>query len=217
MDVGTDHGLLPIVAVERGLAGRAIAKDLRDAPLVLARKNIESAGLAGRITLLKGDGLSGLAKGAVDAVVMAGISGELSVRLCAHAPHVLEGVSQLLVQVNSDVRVVRAWAHQNGWHLKDESMLVERGRFFVTCSFAKAAGEDSAYDVPGWSVADLCLVGPRLLSRRDPTLLQFCEWQCQRLGPLVQQQVHKLLPELRIWEAARTCLQRAVSEPQAHE
>ena len=31
-DVGTDHGLLPVAAVQRGLAERAIAADLRGGP-----------------------------------------------------------------------------------------------------------------------------------------------------------------------------------------
>ncbi len=210
VDVGTDHALLPVAAVQRGLSERAIAKDLRDAPLVLARKNIEHAGLVDRIAMLKGDGLAALAEGAVDAVVMAGISGKLAVRLCSQAPHVLAGVSQLVIQANSDVSVVRAWGLQHGWHLKNEHMLSERGRFFVTCAFAKGTGEDRAYAVPDWSPSNLCLVGPHLLSRKDPAALAFCEWQCQRLGPLVKQHVHKLAPELQIWQAARAFMQASV-------
>lgn len=45
-DVGTDHGLVPIAAVVRGIAVRAIAADLRVAPLAGAQRTIERAGSA---------------------------------------------------------------------------------------------------------------------------------------------------------------------------
>jgi len=77
------------------------------APLRLARRNIVAAGVLGRVSMLREHGLSGLAAGSVDAVVMAGLSGELMVSLLAAAPHVLAGVGQLLLQPNSDVSVVR--------------------------------------------------------------------------------------------------------------
>jgi tRNA (adenine22-N1)-methyltransferase len=206
VDVGTDHGFVPISAVQRGIAERAIASDLRDAPLVRARQNIADAGLSDRVVMLKSHGLSALARRSVDAVVLAGMSGEQIVRLCEAAPHVLDGVSQLLVQPNSDVVVVRAWALQHGWHLRDERMVSARGRFFVVCSFRKAAGVDPTYGLHGWSESALCLVGPTLLARKDPATYRFAEWQCQRLGALVEHDVHGLRPELGIWQAARAFL-----------
>ena len=209
VDVGTDHGLVPVSAVQRGIAQRAIAADLRDAPLLSARQNIASAALSQRVMMLKADGLSALAAGSVDAVVMAGMSGALMVRLCNAAPRVFEGVSQLLVQPNSDALAMRAWALRHGFHLRDERMLIERGQFFVVCAFHKGNGADPAYALPDWSEAALCLLGPRLLARKDPAALRFYERQCLRLGALVDQNVHGLRPELHIWQAARAFMTSA--------
>lgn len=203
VDIGTDHALIPIAAVERGIAARAVAADLRVAPLLRARRNIAAAAVSERVFLLRANGLSALAQGSVDAVIMAGMSGELMVQLCDAAAELLSGVSQLLLQPNSDASAVRAWALRRGLHLKDERMLRERGQFFVTCAFQQGAGVDPAYDLPGWTHAELCLVGPLLLARRDSTALRFFEWQCARLGALVEQHVHALQPELDVWHAAR--------------
>lgn len=203
VDVGADHGLIPISAVQRGLATRAIASDLRRAPLVLARRNITAARLSERVSLLRQDGLTALANGAADAVVMAGMGGEQMVRLLSAASHALESVAQLLLQPNGDAWVMRRYALEHGWHLRDESMVLERGQFFVTCAFERGRGVDKSYQLAGWSETDLCLVGPLLLARRDSNALRFYEWQCQRLGPLVERQVLKLQGELSIWQAAR--------------
>ncbi len=203
VDVGTDHGLIPIAAVERGIAERAVAADLRVAPLLRARQNIASAAASERVFVLRADGLSAFAEGSVDAVIMAGMSGEQMVQLCDEARQLLRGVSRLVLQPNSDASAVRAWALRQEFHLKDERMLVERGQFFVTCAFQHGAGADAAYDLPPWTPADLCLVGPQLLVRQDRTALRFFEWQCARLGALVDQRVHDRQRELDIWQAAR--------------
>ena len=44
VDVGTDHGLLPIALVGSGRASKAIAADLRPQPLDMARQNVQRFG-----------------------------------------------------------------------------------------------------------------------------------------------------------------------------
>jgi tRNA (adenine22-N1)-methyltransferase len=214
VDVGTDHGLIPLAAVRRGIAQRAIASDLRMAPLRGARRNAARSPVADRVSIVRGDGLSALATRSVDAVVMAGMSGHLIVRLCEAAPHVFEGVNQWVAQPNSDAHLVRAWAIRHGFHLRSERLLNERGQFFVTCAFERRSGADPAYEFAPWSEAQLCLVGPRLLASRDPMALEFSARQCERLtvilrsrdrgqAPLVDQDLKVLLSELRTWQAVR--------------
>lgn len=201
-DVGTDHGLVPVAAVERGVAQRALAVDLRAAPLRNARRNIERAGVADRVVMLQGDGFLPLQNQAVDAAVLAGMSGILMVRLCEAAPQVLAGVQQLVVAPNKDVPIVRAWARDNGWHLRDERMVKEHGRFFTVCALDKGSGADPAYAVSGWSAAALCLVGPHLLVRKDPVALAWCAEQRARLFDLVQEGVGGIESELASFAAA---------------
>lgn len=206
VDVGTDHALLPIAAVERGIAARAIASDLREAPLRAARQSVLASMARERVLLLRGDGLSALARDAVDAVSMAGMSGELMVQLCQGSAHVLAGVTRLVLQPNSDAVVVRSWARRSGWHLSQERMVLENGQFFTLCAFRPGLGAaDPAYMLPGWSEAQLCLVGPLLLAQKDPVALRFCAWQCERLGALVER-APGLWSELSTWQAARAQL-----------
>jgi tRNA (adenine22-N1)-methyltransferase len=201
-DVGTDHALLPVAAVLRGLVERAIAVDLREAPLAGARAHIEQSGLVGRVIAVRGDGLLAVPEGGAQAVVMAGMSGDSMLRVLAAAPHVLCQVTQLLLQPNQNVERLRAWAKASGWHLRDERMLEERGRFFSVCAFVPAPGEDPAYRVPGWTDAALCSVGPWLLARRDAVALRWSERQRARLSRWVERGGSRLRPELEIWEAA---------------
>jgi len=201
-DVCTDHGLVPVVAVQRGIAQHAIAADLRAAPLEVARQNISRADVSDRVTLLQGDGLAPLTTHSVDALVIAGVSGELIVRLLAEAPHVTSRLTQLVLQANQDVDVVRAWALTQGLHLHAERMVEERGYFFPICAYRPGEGADAAYAQPGWSERELCMVGPLLLTQRDPTALRAYEQQRTRLGKLVAQGVATHASELAVWSRA---------------
>lgn len=186
VDVGTDHGLLPVAAVCRGLAQRAIGVDRREAPLAGARALIERAGVASHVSAMLAEGLSGLDDRRVDAVVVAGMSAQSMLRIFELSPGVLARVQQLIVQPNQNVRELRAWALGNGWHLRDEHMLEERGQFFSVCSFSPGTGHDPAYAVPGWTERALCSVGPRLSSRKDAVALRWLERQRARLARLVE-------------------------------
>jgi tRNA (adenine22-N1)-methyltransferase len=208
-DIGTDHARLPVAAVWRGLAARAIASDLREAPLRGARARIERSGVHERVLALQGDGLSSLRHAGVDAVVIAGMSGDSMLRMLHAAPDVLARVEQLIVQPNQNVDKLRAWARGSGWHLRDERMLEERGQFFVVCAFVPGTGPDLAYDVQGWTEEALCRVGPWLLARRDPVAGQWFERQRARASHWVQHGADRLAPELNVWDAACRAMRAA--------
>jgi len=196
-DVGTDHGFVPVLAVQRNLAERAIASDLREAPIQLARRHISLAELTDRVDVVLGDGLLALENRGVDAVVIAGMGGELVRNLCEAAPHVLRDVRQLVLQPNQNAECVRLWARQNGWHLREETMLERRGRFFVVTSFERGTAPDPAYAaITGWDEEVLFRVGPLLAKRRDPIALRFCEAQRDRLDELVKAGRATYAPEL---------------------
>jgi tRNA (adenine22-N1)-methyltransferase len=201
-DVGTDHALLPVAAVCRGVATRALAADLREAPLSGARAHIQRAGVADRVVAVRGDGLWAVEHRAVDAVVIAGLSADSMLRMIEAAPHVLATVAQLITQPNQNVDRLRAWALRSGWHLRAEQMLEERGQFFVVCAFAPAAGADPAYSVAGWTEEALCNIGPWFLARKDAVALRWFERQRARASHWVKRGVCRLQPELDLWDTA---------------
>jgi tRNA (adenine22-N1)-methyltransferase len=201
-DVGTDHALIPLAAVQRGLAERAIAADLREAPLRVARRNLERAALQHEVSLVQGDGLAALAGRGVDAVIMAGLSGRSMQHLCDAAPEVLSGVTQLVLQPNQNLDTLRSWALAKGWHLRDEAMIEERGRTFVSCAFVPGVGRDPVYESFGASLDLPCKVGPLLLARKEPLARNWCKAQRERLEALHGARDEQREAELSLWRAA---------------
>ncbi|EKP95067.1 tRNA (adenine(22)-N(1))-methyltransferase TrmK [Thermaerobacter subterraneus] len=97
-DIGTDHGLLPVTAVLRGRARRAIATDLRAAPLAAARRLVEETGTQDRVELRQGPGLLPLRPGEAGAVVISGLHGETIAAILRAGAGRLEPGTRLLLQ-----------------------------------------------------------------------------------------------------------------------
>lgn len=161
-DVGTDHALLLAQLRATGRIARGIGIDLRPGPLAQARRTLEAAGTA-RVELRRGDGLTALRPGEVDTAVLAGMGGATIVRLLDAAPLVVARLDALVLQPNTDWTEVRRFIARRGWSLRHESMVQERGKFYVILSVDPRSAEP-----PRWSEDELWL-GPRLLAAPSPT------------------------------------------------
>ena len=62
-DVGTDHGYIPLFLIESGKAGRAIAMDVNEGPLLRARAHIRQYNRQEQIETRLSDGLQELRPG----------------------------------------------------------------------------------------------------------------------------------------------------------
>ncbi len=169
-DIACDHAHLSIEAVGRGLAPRAVACDLNEAPLRAARAELRAAGLEGRIELRRGDAFAPLHESptAAKVAVIAGIGGRLMARMIeAPAPVGPPArVERLLLQPNRDGEFVRRALVARGWHLREECLVPCGGRRYLVLDALR--GDDSTHR--DWGPMDWRW-GPRLIARRDPELL----------------------------------------------
>ena len=81
VDVGTDHGYIPIYLVKTGKIPSAIAMDVKKGPLSRAEEHIGQAGLDAYIECRLSDGLRGLKPGEGESLLLAGMGGNLMIRI----------------------------------------------------------------------------------------------------------------------------------------
>lgn len=165
-DIGTDHAYLPIALVEWKKTGYVIAMDLREKPLLRAQKNIEKAGLAGKIETRISDGARRLARGEADVVTMSGMGGALMTRIIYERPEVFTDLNYMLLSPQSEVRDFRRSLMDMKYQIVDEWM-VEDGKKYYFIIKAEAGVEQNPY-----SECELCY-GRELLRKKDETLLLY--------------------------------------------
>ncbi|WP_379138214.1 tRNA (adenine(22)-N(1))-methyltransferase [Paenibacillus sp. sgz500958] len=131
-DIGSDHALLPIAAVESGKAVFAVAGEVNPGPFDAASKAVAAAGKGKVISVRRGDGMEVLEPGEVDCVTIAGMGGSLIASILERGKALgkLQGVSLLALQPNVGEDNLRRWLLENGWVLISEDILEEDGKIY---------------------------------------------------------------------------------------
>ncbi|WP_029097282.1 tRNA (adenine(22)-N(1))-methyltransferase [Brevibacillus thermoruber] len=176
-DIGSDHALLASYLLVRGIASFVIVGELNEGPYQAALRQIQTLALRDRASVRKGDGLSVLRPGEVDAVCIAGMGGQLIVSILAAGADKLEGVRRLILQPNVGEELVRRWLLENGWQLVAESILEEDGIIYEIL-VAERGEPAKPYEGKERSLEELLRIGPFLWEEKSPILLK--KWRQER-------------------------------------
>jgi len=183
VDVGTDHGYLPIWLVEKKRCPRALALDINAGPLEHAAKNILEQDLKDRIGTVLSDGLKAyeipaeVANGSFSSsLVIAGMGGGLMARILEEEPKKTESFFELVLAPQSEVQKVRYFLRTSGWKIADEDFVEDEGKFYPVIRAVKRydttsadAGETS--QEREYTLEDY--YGPILLGKALPDFVRF--------------------------------------------
>jgi tRNA (adenine22-N1)-methyltransferase len=147
VDVGTDHGRLPIALLKAGMAQHAVAVDIHEEPLAGARARADRAGVSARMTFLLGNGLLPLGERRADVLTIAGVGGALVGRVLREQQPEQYGIRRVVAQPMSEERVLRAMVSGTHWQIVDEALVVEAGRLFLVVVLEHQAAPTAALDV----------------------------------------------------------------------
>lgn len=179
IDVGTDHGWLPIALVQSGVATRAIASDVLPDPLAIATSHIRAYRLTERISARLGDGLATLKHGEAEVVTIAGmgIKSILAI-LEAHPPHEL-GAHTLIIQTPQIDNAFRTIFTQHyPWRVTHEELLWEAPQVYHMLK-VDLTQRAELEDTPPEPLD--ALISPYLRAHQDAdTLLRAVRWLSHR-------------------------------------
>ncbi len=142
-DIGTDHASLPVSLLLRGAIPSAVASDVNRGPLERGRETARQAGVEERIDFRLCDGLIGLDDSQADAVVIAGMGGELIARILSEAPWTRQVL--LLLQPMTGQPELRRWLGENGYRIQRETVVREGEKLYVI--LAVRGGQDAPYSL----------------------------------------------------------------------
>lgn len=126
VDVGTDHGFIPVRLLLDDRIRTAIASDIGAAPLDHARRTAEQFGVTDRMDFRLCDGLCGISGDEVDTVVIAGMGGDNIAAILSAAPWTRNG-ALLLLQPMSKAEVLRRYLPENGYRVIAEQLVADKG------------------------------------------------------------------------------------------
>lgn len=206
-DVGTDHAYIPIYLVGNQIVPRAVAMDIGRGPLARAQEHIRAYGLEAQIETRLSDGLDALAEGEAQSIVIAGMGGQLAVRILTKGAAQAMACREVILQPQSELRLVRSYLYSAGYRILQEELVYEGGKFYPMMKCVPKGQSDwaeaMAITEPGLRF------GPLLLAGRHPVLREYLLREYRLNG--------RILKALSVQTGERAAVRRAeVEQEQAY-
>ena len=166
IDVGTDHGYIPIKLIKDNIASRVIASDINKEPLEKARINASLDGVIEKVDLRLGGGLKTLKSKEVQGIIIAGMGGNLIRDILEADLDKVKDVDYLVLQPAQNPEVLREYLYTHEYEIIDEDICLDEGKYYelfkVKYNITKL--EDVFYEI-----------SPVMLKKRTETLKSYIE------------------------------------------
>ena len=135
IDIGTDHGYLPIWLLKSGKIGKAIAADIGEGPLLSAKTNAKK--YEADLECILSDGFKNINGDSFDTAVIAGMGGELISKILSEAPFEIDESKTFILQPMTAAKELREYLHKEGYSILTESTLKDMGKIYSVMKVQK--------------------------------------------------------------------------------
>ncbi|MCL2171696.1 MAG: class I SAM-dependent methyltransferase [Defluviitaleaceae bacterium] len=130
VDIGADHGYLPIFLAKAGLISRGLATDIAVGPVARGLANVAAHGVADIVKVRQGAGLDGVNPDFYATCTITGMGGiEICDILHKNLP-IARFFAQLILSPQRDIPMVRRFLHNNGFFITNELMIIDTDKYY---------------------------------------------------------------------------------------
>jgi len=133
IDVGTDHGYIPVYLTQKRHVRNVTASDINEGPLDRARLSAAEYGVLDRITFVLRDGLKDMPSDEItgaDTIIIAGMGGENISQILQQAPWTGNPGINLILQPMTKVHKLRQYLMENGYIIEKEVLVKDSGKIY---------------------------------------------------------------------------------------
>ena len=174
VDVGTDHGYIPIYVIKNGICKSAIASDINKDPLDKAKLNAIFEEVDEKIDTRLGGGLSTVEVNEVDACVIAGMGGNLIRDILEADKEKGKGFKFLILQPAQNPEVLREYLYTNGYEVIEEDLCIDEDKYYELFKVRVKEGEETSLDPIYYEIS------PKLLRDRHPLMKDYITYKKEK-------------------------------------
>ncbi len=170
IDVGTDHGYIPIYSVKHKLCESAIASDINKEPVKKAEMNTALEGVKSSIQVRIGGGLEVIEIGEAEGAVIAGMGGNLIRDILEKDIEKTASFKFLILQPAQNPEVLREYLYNNGYEVMEEDLCIDEGIYYELFKVRKTNNKEKVSLDPIYYE-----ISPRLLKDKNKLMLPYLE------------------------------------------
>ena len=168
-EIGCEHAYTSLYLVEKENASKVIACDINKGPIQGAQANIRRYGYEHAIETRLSDGTKMIKPGEVDTILVSGMGGGLVVKILSDSKGVVDACTELILQPQSEIFLVRRYLHENGFEITHEDMVIDEGKYYIMMR-AIHSNKEQRYE------SEVCYqYGAKLLESKNVTLLEYLQ------------------------------------------
>ncbi|MBU5591009.1 class I SAM-dependent methyltransferase [Clostridium sp. MSJ-4] len=181
IDVGTDHGYVPIKLIQLGICNFAIASDINKGPVERALNNIKSYGLESRIQCRKGPGLNTVKKKEVQGSIIAGMGGNLIRDILIDSFDKVKELQYIVLQPTQNPEILREYLYNNNFQILDEELCKDEDIYY---QIIKVRYDNQCH---GIYIKDPIYyhISPLLINKKHPLIKEYVEFKVQELEKIL--------------------------------
>lgn len=181
-DIGTDHAYLPCFLTQHGNHPQITAADVHEKPLETARRHIIANGCADTVSTVLSDGLADIPPEWAEDIIIAGMGGELILRILLDCPWLAHPEKRLILQPMSQAPELRKGLYANAFCIEAETPVAENGHHYTVmlCRYAGTAERKDAL---------FCLTG-KIAGHPSPDAVSHLLYQAGRMQKIADGIAH---------------------------
>lgn len=164
-DIGTDHGYVAEMLLNENVCEKVIATDLNKGPLNRAIKHLTSVNLHEKCDFRLGSGLTVLKENEADAIIIAGMGGELIADIIEASKNIALQASQLILQPMTTGDKLRQYLYENGFKITDENIVKEFHHYYFVIK--AVPGKDEITDEIFYEISKI------ILEKKEPLMPEY--------------------------------------------
>lgn len=178
-DIGTDHGYIPLYLLKKSLCEKAIASDINKDPLDKARLNAILEGMGDELEFRLGDGLKTIKNKEVQAVVIAGMGGNLIRDILEEKIEIVNNLDYLILLPAQNPEVLREYLYNNDYEIIKEDLCLDEDKYYELFKVRRKEGENTILDPIYYEVS------PQLLMGKHPLMKEYLTYKVDNYNKIV--------------------------------
>ncbi|MEG0238317.1 MAG: class I SAM-dependent methyltransferase [Clostridium sp.] len=174
VDIGTDHGYIPIHVIKNEICKNAIASDINRDPLDKAKLNAIFEEVDENIDTRLGGGLSTVEVNEAEGCVIAGMGGNLIRDILESDKEKAKGFNFLILQPAQNPEVLREYLYTNGYEIIEEDLCIDEDKYYELFKVKVKEGEETILDPIYYEIS------PKLLRDRHPLMGEYIAYKKEK-------------------------------------
>ncbi|MFT8350639.1 tRNA (adenine(22)-N(1))-methyltransferase [Clostridium saccharoperbutylacetonicum] len=180
MDIGTDHGYIPIYLVKNNIAQKVIASDINKDPLKKAKINAALDGVSDKVDLRLGGGLQPLKNNEAQGVIIAGMGGNLIRDILENDFDKVKKLEYLILQPAQNPEVLREYLYTNDYEILDEDICLDENKYYELFKVRYKKGDYISLENLFYEIS------PLMLNKKLPLLKAYIESKIEKNKKVIE-------------------------------